>query len=252
MLDERKKIMREKAIRERVFPKIWDASFLLTNSNIKVFLHLLNLLNKELKVRILDIGCGYKPYMTLFEKESFDFEYIGVDFNENSEADFILDMNKDKLPFSDSSFDIVILSEVLEHLYNPLNAIKEAVRVLRKTGYIYISTPFVYHYHDIPYDFYRYTEFFYKRVAEDFSLEIIKSKKGCSFFTIPFFTLNLLLSTVFSKLKAKIFVYPITTLFNISALCIDSFMLKIAEKAGLKEKLQHMNCGIAIIFKKNV
>lgn len=144
MLDERKKIMREKAIRERVLPKIWDASFLLTNSNIKVFLHLLNLLNKELKVRILDIGCGYKPYMTLFEKESFDFEYIGVDFNENSEADFILDMNKDKLPFSDSSFDIVILSEVLEHLYNPLNAIKEAVRVLRTTGYIYIYQHLLY------------------------------------------------------------------------------------------------------------
>ena len=173
-----------------------------------------------------------------------------MDFDEHSEADFVLDMNKDQLPFEDSSFDLVILSEVLEHLYNPFNAINEAVRVLRKDGLLYVSTPFVFHYHGTPYDFYRYTEFFYKKISEELSLEMVETKKGCSFFTTPVFTTNILIDNIFSKFKCKAFSYPLLTFLNILTFAIDSILLKFGEKLGIREKMQYMNCGIALIFKK--
>lgn len=247
-MDEKK----EKAIRSRIYPKIWDATFLLTYNNMKVFEYLIDQLDKNKRCKILDIGCGYKPYQRLFDEKGFNFEYIGVDFDRKSYADYMLDMNKDKLPFDNSSFDLIILSEVLEHLYNPFNAIHEAVRVVKKNSFIYISTPFIFSYHGTPYDFYRFTEFFYRKLAEELSLEIIKVEKSGSFFTIPLFTTNILTDIILSRLKLNVFSYSIFSFVNILGMVIDYIALKLANKCSLKEKLQFMNCGIALILKKCV
>ena len=45
------------------------------------------------------------------------------------------------LTFASNSFDLVIASEVLEHLWNPHNFFDEAYRVLRADGYLIIETP---------------------------------------------------------------------------------------------------------------
>lgn len=47
----------------------------------------------------------------------------------------------DKLPFEDNSQDFVLSSHVIEHFYDPINTIKEWLRVVRPGGYVYIIAP---------------------------------------------------------------------------------------------------------------
>ena len=56
------------------------------------------------------------------------------------------------------SFDTVIATEVLEHLYDPQRAIDEIYRVLTPGGILILSTRFIYMYHPDPKDYYRFTE----------------------------------------------------------------------------------------------
>lgn len=61
------------------------------------------------------------------------------------------------LPFKNDSFDLVLIESVLEHIDEPEIVIKEAYRVLKSKGKIYISIPFVFVFHGSPNDFNRYT-----------------------------------------------------------------------------------------------
>lgn len=99
--------------------------------------------------RIVDLGCGNGDITLMFKEELGTREVYGVDFNERMvqlagqrgiEA-YCLDLNEDILPFPDGFADIAFSLEVIEHLINPDNMLKEAHRVLRRGGYLLISTP---------------------------------------------------------------------------------------------------------------
>ena len=61
------------------------------------------------------------------------------------------------LPFKDSSLDVVVAQEVLEHIYDPFSAIAEVARVLKPGGTFYCQVPFIIGYHPGPTDFWRFT-----------------------------------------------------------------------------------------------
>jgi len=65
--------------------------------------------------------------------------------------------NGENLPFLDETFDLIINQAVLEHVKKPEKIIKEIFRVLKKSGYVYVETPFLQEYHGFPLDFQRYT-----------------------------------------------------------------------------------------------
>ena len=71
-----------------------------------------------------------------------------------------------KLNFKDNSLDSVVIFNVLEHVYDVNNAIKEIYRCLDKNGNIIGSTPFIHRIHGAPEDFNRYTSQFLNRVLE--------------------------------------------------------------------------------------
>jgi len=84
-------------------------------------------------IKVLDIGCGRKPYYKYF-RHSF---YVGID-KYSEEADIIADA--EALAIRSSSFDIVLCTQVLEHVKNPLDVLKEINRVLRDKGLLILST----------------------------------------------------------------------------------------------------------------
>ncbi|MFZ8830963.1 MAG: class I SAM-dependent methyltransferase [Thermodesulfobacteriaceae bacterium] len=242
-------VKKEEAIRRRVYPKIYDPTYLLTHSNIQVFKYLLNILPKDKTLSVLDLGCGYKPFKYLLEEHGIVANYIGVDFSlENAEPDFIVDLNKENLPFEDESFDLIIISEVLEHIYKPFHVLDEAIRVLKKGGLIYISTPFILGNHEIPYDYFRYTDYFYKRYFEENNLEILHIRKAGSILSAPFFIFNLFMEALLKGNKIK---FVLTFPSNIFGLLIDLILQKLSNKyVFVKKGKEYLYLGISLIAKK--
>lgn len=104
------------------------------------------------RYRLLDVGCGVKPYHPFFEP--YVSEYVGVDVG-NPSAD--LEGSIEQIPVEDASFDVVLTTQVLEHCLDPAQAVRELHRVTRPGGRVLASTHGVYVYHPAPTDLWRWT-----------------------------------------------------------------------------------------------
>jgi SAM-dependent methyltransferase len=114
------------------------------------------------KVRILDVGCGVKPYYPFFADVAE--EYVGVDVVENPHAELLGPV--EALPVEDASFDVVLCTQVLEHCDDPAQAIRELHRVTRPGGRVLASTHGVQVYHPSPVDLWRWTHEGLRRLFE--------------------------------------------------------------------------------------
>ena len=103
--------------------------------------------------RVLDVGCGSKPYRELFAR--YASAYVGVDPVESVHAD--LQGSVEALPVEDGSFDLVLCSQVLEHCVDPALAVRELSRVTAAGGRVLASTHGVMPYHPSPTDYWRWT-----------------------------------------------------------------------------------------------
>jgi SAM-dependent methyltransferase len=104
-------------------------------------------------VRVLDVGCGVKPYYPFFEP--YAAEYVGVDVVENPAADLVGPV--EALPVEDARFDVVLASQMLEHCDDPAQAVRELRRVVAPSGRVLASTHGVQVYHPSPNDLWRWT-----------------------------------------------------------------------------------------------
>jgi ubiquinone/menaquinone biosynthesis C-methylase UbiE len=104
-------------------------------------------------VRILDVGCGVKPYYPFFAAVAD--EYVGLDVVEKPTADLV--GRVEDLPVEDGSFDVVLCTQVLEHCDDPAQAVRELHRVTKPGGRVLVSTHGVQVYHPSPVDYWRWT-----------------------------------------------------------------------------------------------
>jgi len=119
-------------------------------------------LESRAPVRVLDVGCGPKPYYPFFAHISS--EYIGVDVVENPVAELLGSV--EALPVEDASFDVVLCTQVLEHCDDPAQAVRELRRVTAPGGRVLASTHGVQVYHPSPVDYWRWTHEGLRRLFE--------------------------------------------------------------------------------------
>ncbi len=101
----------------------------------------------------LDVGCGRKPYEKTFFAGAE--KYVGMDYLTDRSTPDVVGSATD-IPLADASFDTVVCTEVLEHVPDPLKALREMYRVLKPGGHLVLSTPMYWPRHEVPYDFFRY------------------------------------------------------------------------------------------------
>lgn len=130
----------------------------------------------HLSGNMLDIGCGPKPYKELLAP--FIEKHIGVDheatFHDKSNVDLF--GTAYEILAENESFDSAICTAVLEHLEEPEQALRECHRVLKPGGTAIYSVPFIWHLHEEPRDFYRYTKYGLKYLFEKSGFEILELK----------------------------------------------------------------------------
>jgi SAM-dependent methyltransferase len=156
-----------------------------------------------LKGRILDLGCGSKPYEQLFKNAT---EYIGIDIenpgHDHSKEDVDIYYDGKTIPVESDSVDGVFFSEVLEHVSNPDEIIQEFSRVLKDGGHLLLTMPFAWDEHEVPNDYQRYSSFGIKLFLEKNNFEIIKYEKTGHFTeVIAQFAIHYLRHILYTKNK---------------------------------------------------
>lgn len=130
---------------------------------------ILNELEKHLSSfsgTLLDVGCGQMPYKALMlSSPSRVKNYIGLDLENNQ-----IHHNKpdiawqgENIPLDKGVIDCAIATEVFEHCPSPEKIMTEIARVLKPSGLLFFTVPFLWPLHEVPFDEYRYTPFSLKR-----------------------------------------------------------------------------------------
>lgn len=128
--------------------------------------------------KLVDIGCGTKPYKALFVP--FVDSYFGVDvegvrdvhYGSATNADLYADCTDTKLDAE--SFDTLLSTQVMEHVLDTNAYLNECARLLKRGGVGIFTIPFVWQTHADPYDFYRFTQYSIAQLFEKHGFEIVQ------------------------------------------------------------------------------
>ncbi len=150
----------------------------------------LEITNKYTKGKLIDIGCGVKPYKDMLSH--LVTEHVGVDhqITVHDKSNIDLFGTAYNIPADENSFDSAICTAVLEHLEEPEQAIRECHRVLKKGGYAIYSVPFIWQLHEQPRDFFRYSKYGLQYLFEKVGFEVIEVRP-LSGFAVTFIQLHL-------------------------------------------------------------
>lgn len=125
---------------------------------------------------VLDYGCGGSPYRELFQCS----EYLRADYVDCGGINIIIGQDG-KMDLPDCSCDMILSTQVLEHVFSPDDYLAEAFRVLRPGGKLILTTHGIWEDHGCPYDFWRWTADGLRRLLDDSSFEstrIVKITTG--------------------------------------------------------------------------
>ena len=131
-------------------------------------------LPRHARGRLVDLGCGKAPLHVVY-RDLVDavtcVDWAGS-MHRNEHVDCECDLSR-PLPFADAQFDTIVLSDVLEHIADPWALCREAARILAPGGRMLLNTPFYYWLHELPHDYYRYTEFALRELVGGAGLEVL-------------------------------------------------------------------------------
>lgn len=127
--------------------------------------------------RVLDVGAGsvveknrragQHALADKYARLTGQRGYFGLDVEPGANVMFVSDAHF--LPIADASLDGVIMVSVLEHLYDPVRAVNQVARVLKRGGVFFSYAPFYHPYHASPHDYFRFTREGYRYILREFS-----------------------------------------------------------------------------------
>lgn len=172
--------------------------------------------------KILDIGCGTKPYKNLFLYEKYDgLEIDTPKTRQMGQAEYFY--MGDIFPFEDGVYDGMLCNQVLEHIFEPDIFLQEIHRALKKDGLLLLTVPFVWDEHDQPYDCARYSSFGISHILKKNNFKILEHRKSVNNIAVSFQLIN---GYLYKKTRSKsLYFNLIVTFFLMSPVNIVGLFL---------------------------
>jgi len=197
------------------------------------------------KLSILDVGAG-----DCFAERFFSgHEYVAMDIEKNSECKKDLDFigSIENNPFEDNNFDLILCLEVLEHIENYQDAIKEMYRILKDDGRLLLTVPLMsVGYHN---DFYRFTPPILKKILEKEGFKINKVNSTGGYFRMLGWQISKI-SYLIKKPKNGIFIILYYLIKIPVGLVFQIFIPLILFKLDFLDNKKTETCGYLVVAEK--
>ncbi len=216
-----------------------------------------------MKGRLLDLGCGNKPYSDIYNEVCDSSVGCDVPFSlhKNANVEVLCHAEDIDKHFEQGYFDCVICTEVLEHTVDDNKVMQNISKILKTDGNLIISAPFTYVLHEAPHDFRRYTLYGLTNILERNNFEVKSAfSMGGTFssgFYIYYYALTKIFYYAFKKiglknLRENVFVSAVTSFpewlffkFN-----IGSFRKKLTSNKYPTKNEMYSSLGYFIAAKK--
>lgn len=142
-------------VADRIDPSPWQYDYLV----LRALRHDVEALLREVRApsaggEALDVGSLRSPYMALLQSRGFTVRTL--DLTTEHGADYAGTAEATGRP--EASCDLVLCTQVLEHVRAPWRAMREFARILRPGGQVLVTIPHVWFYHPHPGDYWRVTQ----------------------------------------------------------------------------------------------
>ncbi|MDR1866157.1 MAG: class I SAM-dependent methyltransferase [Bacteroidales bacterium] len=130
---------------------------------------------------VFDIGCGNKPmeqYIRTLIKNDRAESYVGCDVVQSSARKVDIVCDATDIPEKSSAYDIVVCTQVVEHVFDHAKVFEEAFRLLKPGGFFIVSGPFVWPVHEAPYDYFRFTRYGFQELLKKTGF-IVGEERAC-------------------------------------------------------------------------
>ena len=182
---------------------------------------------------LIDVGCGEKPFYPVIRP--FVDRYFGVEipttYAEVNRKVQVL-MKNFILPFKPCSADTVLLTQVLEHTYEPVRLLASIKPVLKDDAYLVVTVPKSNPVHEEPYDYFRYTPFSLRKMMDDAGLETVSLSVTSTFGHMFFQTFLAWLGrklqfsrSIKTYILKAVFIIPVSFIVNCCGVAIGSLMI---------------------------
>jgi SAM-dependent methyltransferase len=156
-------------IRDHLHPRLGNRDCLAHEDLLRAIIRLC----QGLSGRVLDYGCGGSPYISLLPQLR---PYVRADIGFGPGIDFVIS-DEGLIPQPDASFDVILSTQVLEHIREPARYMAESFRLLRPGGTLVLTTHGMVREHGCPHDYGRWTPMGLARLASREGFEIEESVK---------------------------------------------------------------------------
>lgn len=187
--------------------------------------------------KLLDVGAGSSPYRNLFTQCQYftqDFSQLKPEqlrgYKGYNKIDIVSDINN--IPVNEKEFDVVLCTEVLEHVPEPIKAVQEMSRILKSGGIILLTAPLGSGLHQEPYHFYGgFTPYWYNKFLAENGFESISISPNMGFYSFlgqeffRFFSRILPHKRFYNFLLLPILIFslPLVIILPLIAILLDKF-----------------------------
>lgn len=159
--------------------------------------------------KLLDAGCGHRPYADLIPCQT----YVGMEVSTKKRPTVVGSVLQ--IPFAAGAFDSLLCLEVIEHVPEPARALAELHRVLKPGGHLYLTTPQMWYAHYEPHDFFRYTNHGLRHLLERQGFKVLALERTGGFWR---FVCVRFVETLYRVLRVVLFPLAVHNRFR-NAVC---------------------------------